>query len=108
MNLQAKEIYLAKLKVRYSAYPRPCVIIRLLPANRVEVAAVSSSFDLYSFVTDFLIEISHPDFPATGLQKTSYIYGQQFYDIAATVLSKKCRGVLKGDLAKAFDKWLGK
>lgn len=108
MNLQPKEIYLAKLKVGYSTYPRPCVITKLLTVDLVEVAAISSALDLYDPLTDLLIENSHPDFSATGLQKTSYIYGKQFYDIRTTVLSKKRRGLLKGDLAKAFDKWLGK
>jgi hypothetical protein len=104
---QPKEIYLVPIKKGYSTDHRPAVIIEILPNQNVKIAVISSALDLYTPTTDFLISNVHPDFAATGLIRTSYVCGQNFYECFTSVLSKKRLGILTGDLAKALDDWLG-
>jgi hypothetical protein len=102
---QPKDIYMIRVTVGYSTYPRPCVIIEVMK-DWVSVAPLSSAMDLYNPRTDFIIENTHSDFKSTGLIRTSYISGQHVFDIPIADLSKKRRGYLTGGLGKAFDKWL--
>jgi hypothetical protein len=105
MNPQPKDIYIMQVTVGYSTYPRPCVIIEVI-GDLVTVVPLSSALDLYNPVTDFMIENTHPDFIATGLQRTSYVSGQYSFAVPAADLSKKRRGCLSGELGKAFDEWM--
>ena len=46
-----------------------------------------------------------PDFPATGLRKTSYAVADQIRRVPVARLGKRL-GSLKGALADAFEKWI--
>ena len=53
----------------------------------------------------FLIEESHTDFKETGLDRTSFVAGDQIHDVKLGDLKWK-RGALKGRLAVAFKRWI--
>lgn len=103
--MKRKEIYLALIHYREANYNRPCVIIETAN-NLLTVGMISSSMDLYKENYDFLIPSNHPDFSATGLKRTSYVIREVFPEIENSSIVKKW-GVLTGELAKAFEKWLG-
>jgi hypothetical protein len=62
--------------------------------------------DLYNPHWHFPLDSKHPDFPATGLTKDSYISGEKFFEVPIDELGRKT-GILQGNLAKDFDKWIG-
>lgn len=102
--MQPKEIYLCKVKYRESFDIRPCIILTV-GKNNVTIAFISSAIDLYNHRTHFLIRSDHPDFIHTGLKKTSFVIGDEFKDSPINKLGKKI-GILTGELAEAFDKWI--
>ncbi len=87
---------------------RPCVILSLLPDEKVQVMPLSAQMDLYKKDTSlhFLLEQGAPDFCATGLKKTCYVVGPSIYELGIRKLQYK-RGCLQGELATLFKKWLG-
>ncbi|NUM36350.1 MAG: hypothetical protein HUU50_17560 [Candidatus Brocadiae bacterium] len=107
MNPQPKEIYIVQTIYRLCTDKRPCVVIEILKSGYVKFARISSAMDLYHLGRDFLIENNHPNFQDTGLKRTSYVSGEDFIEVPLSDVSKKTMGKLTGDLAKAFDKWLG-
>ena len=68
------------------------------------IVLVSSS-ELYRPGLHFLIPKEHPNFPATGLTKTSFVLGGQIRDLPIEELDERL-GRLEGELAKEFDKWI--
>jgi len=53
----------------------------------------------------FLIDKSHADFRETGLDRTSFVAGDQIHEVELGDLKWK-RGTLKGGLAAAFKRWI--
>jgi len=54
----------------------------------------------------FLIESSHPDFPATGLTKTCNVHDSHIIELPLSAFRKR-RGALVGELLKEFRKHTG-
>ena len=106
MNPQPLEIYqLGPIRWRDCEDARPCVILDPPRRNRVTVALISGS-DLYQGPpTHVLIEESHTDFKETGLDRTSFVAGDQIHEVKLGDLKRK-RGALKGGLAAAFKRWI--
>ncbi|MCY3017747.1 MAG: type II toxin-antitoxin system PemK/MazF family toxin [Planctomycetota bacterium] len=99
------EIHLARLRVRRCQDLRPCVVVAVLPANRVLVAPISSS-DLYRPPQDFMLDSASSEFGDTGLDRSSFVLGDEWAEIDAGRLEDYL-GRLTGDLAQAFLEWLG-
>jgi mRNA-degrading endonuclease toxin of MazEF toxin-antitoxin module len=99
------EIFLARLRVRRCLDLRPCIVVALLPANRALIAPISAS-DLYRADLDFPLDPDHPDFHATGLDRASFILGDEWAEIDTSRLSVYL-GRLTGHLAEDFLEWLG-
>ncbi len=53
----------------------------------------------------FLIDESHPGFEETGLDRRSYVAGDEIHDVNLADLKRR-RGALKGELAAAFERWI--
>lgn len=100
------EVYQIRARYRNSWDPRPCVVLDPPLGDTVSVALVSGAMDLYDSTVHFLIEQDHPDFPATGLQRTSYVAGDMIVEAEIGSLLRK-RGQLEGELGAAFRKWIG-
>lgn len=105
-SVNPKDLHIVQIKLRLSIDKRPCVIVEPPIGNRVKIAVISSAMDLYNRTTDFLIDSSHQDFPATGLTRTCYITGN-FVEAPISRLSKNAIGRLEGNLERQFDKWFG-
>lgn len=106
MKPKRLEIYLARIEFRLSNYTRPCVVIDIPKFDWVKIARISSAMDLYKPHLDFLLDVKHSDFRATGLIKTSYISGEKFFEMPVLELGNYI-GHLKGDLANDFAEWFG-
>jgi hypothetical protein len=102
---QPYELYLVRVRLRESYDFRPCIVIDKT-RNTISCVMLVSSSDLYRPHQDFLIRADHPDFPATGLKKTSFAMGDQIRDLPAITLDEKI-GELEGGLKVEFEKWLG-
>jgi hypothetical protein len=85
----------------HATYPRPCVVI---DATTRDMLAITTK--QYAKFNQFILPQDHPDFPATGLAETSYVIGDTIARADPAVRLRKT-GVIKGDLAKAFTKWIG-
>lgn len=107
MNPQPKEIYLARVIWGLCKDMRPCVVIDLVKTGWVKVVLISAAMDLYRPSYDFLIDSQCEDFPATGLNRTSYVSGKHFAEIPIQDLGKRRLGVIVGELAESFDEWRG-
>lgn len=106
MPPQRYDLFLIRMRLRASYDYRPCIVLDA-PNPDTCIVLVSSS-DLFRQGYDFLIPSDHPDFPATGLKKTSFAIGDQIHEVSTTALEEKFRlGRLQGGLARDFNKWLG-
>jgi len=85
---------------------RPCVVLTEPLAGKVTVALMSSQTALYNPGAHFPLDPSDPDFPPTGLDRFSYVAGDEIHEVRVTEL-RKCIGRLQGALAKAFGEWIG-
>jgi mRNA-degrading endonuclease toxin of MazEF toxin-antitoxin module len=100
------EIYLIRWQLKESFDFRPCIVLDPAVADRVEIILVSSAPDLYESGSHFLIRDDDPDFPETGLKKTSYALGDKIREAPIAMLGKRL-GRLEGELARDFEKWIG-
>lgn len=103
--MQKYDIYQVNAQCGLAVYPRPCVIIAVYPAFYT-VALISSNFDLYNPVLDFIIDADCPEFPKTGLNKKCYVIGSNFPKQAKEDFIYK-RGFLSGSLLDDFNEWIG-
>jgi len=100
------DVYLVKIQWNTSRDERPCVVLSE-PANGfVCVALVSAARDLINPAFHFLIDATHPDFPLTGLDRASFVAGDELRDVRIEDLGQFL-GRLEGDLARAFEEWIG-
>lgn len=107
MTPQRGEIYLVRARWSDSSDFRPCVIVRVESDGRIVVVSlISAAMDLYNRQWHFYISKLHPDFKATGLRKDSYCSGEELPHISVNLLGKRL-GRLEGELARAFDAWIG-
>jgi hypothetical protein len=101
--MRLHEIWLARIQLRTSYDPRPCVIVEEPRAGRVKVFPLSSSMDLFDPNKHFLLSRTSPDFPATGLPKESYIL-EKVADLPIADIRHKF-GELSGELLEDFKRW---
>ena len=85
----------------HSHYPRPCVII-----DRTTRDMLAISTKHYAKFNCFVLPQDHPDFAATNLDETSYVIGDTIARAEPTATFHKI-GLIKGELAKEFFKWIG-
>ena len=82
---------------------RPWLIVDLRPNGIVGCFPIASqSYGSSSFFLDS----AEPDFPATGLKKSCHIHDDHLYDIPVANFRNQ-RGVLTGELLKAFREYAG-
>jgi len=104
-DLAPLDIVLAGVRVGECNDPRRCVVIGVRPPAEYLILPCSAQLDLYREGADFLISSDHPDFPATGLKKTSYVMDVEAQLIEEERIQKRY-GHLRGLLAAAFEEWL--
>ena len=85
---------------------RPCMVISSEIQGKLEIVPLSSALDLYRPGLHFLVRKDDPDFPATGLLRTSFIAGDQIREVEAARLVRRA-GRLEGNLAGQFELWMG-
>jgi hypothetical protein len=113
MRPERYEIYLARIQLRHSEDLRPWVVIgNCLPDPQnpgkmlLTVAPISSQIDLMVEFQDFPIEAGHPDFPATGLRRSSYVIGNLPARVSVDRLERRL-GELRGELRREFERFCG-
>jgi len=85
---------------------RPCIVLEEPLASLVTIAPISAAAQLYNPLLHFQIPANHPDFPTTGLRRTSYVLGEDIRDVQASKLQERV-GQLNGDLRTKFVQWIG-
>jgi len=93
-----------KFPLGNATYPRPCVIVQISPDGTLAILPVSTK--AYGNEAKFTISKEDPEFKATGLDETSYVYGHPVLDIAPSMVIKT-KGALTGDLKRRFIAWIG-
>jgi hypothetical protein len=97
------DIYIAKRKWRNSESDRPWLLIRPTPVGWLAFAISTKDYDS----NPFEIRSDDPDFQATGLTDTSYVYeAESFTELDSASLLKRL-GRLDGELLKAFLNYSG-
>jgi hypothetical protein len=92
------DIYEADHPWRTSEYRRPFLLVRPTPAGGWLCFALSTK-DYGG--APFEVNNDDPDFPATGLSDTSYIYDSRFEEVATDEFRKRY-GELAGNLLARF------
>lgn len=85
----------------HARYLRPCVII---DKSTRDMLAISTKH--YAKFNCFVLPQDHPDFGATNLDETSYVIGDTIARAEPDVTLHTI-GLIKGELAKGFLKWIG-
>ena len=93
-------ICLYSLPLGHAFYPRPCVVI-----DEKAVLLLPISSKAYHEHNHFVINDQHPDFPATGLQVTSYVFGAPIVQGCGERIIKDL-GLIEGELAERFREWI--
>ncbi|HLX61040.1 MAG TPA: hypothetical protein VKX17_07135 [Planctomycetota bacterium] len=88
----------------HATYARPCVIIRIKQDGTLTIIPISSKD--YGNVDKFRVDERDPDFAATGLTTTSYVYGHPVLNISPASVLKKL-GAFVGELKRRFIAWNG-
>ncbi|MCY3023408.1 MAG: type II toxin-antitoxin system PemK/MazF family toxin [Planctomycetota bacterium] len=100
-----RDVYTVRYRYGRSHDIRPCILLTAPLASKVTICLLSSQMALYRPVAHFLIEESYPDFPATGLDRSSFAAGDEIHEIRVEELRKRL-GRLEGELARAFEAWI--
>jgi hypothetical protein len=105
------ELYVARIRFRRSEDLRPWVVIddpvqdpRERGALLVTLAPVSSQLDML-LPNHFLMDASAPDFPTTGLRRSSYVVGDPIR-VRVERLERRI-GELTGTMLALFREWSG-
>ncbi|MCI0650975.1 MAG: hypothetical protein L0Z55_03745 [Planctomycetes bacterium] len=100
------EIHLCTVPLRGNIDRRPWLVVAAGPSktDRFISIPISSQLDLYDEVAHFLLEQSDPDFPATGLVRTSYVIANNPVAIHANRFVRRL-GHLGGELRERFELW---
>lgn len=103
---QVLDIYFLEVKFRKCNDPRPCIVIHLGAGRVAALAMISSASGLARPGYDFEIRDDHPDFPATGLDRTSYVVCDKIVEVDVSRLTEYV-GRFENRLAEEFKKWMG-
>ena len=107
MTPQPLEIFAATLPLGHAQDRRPWLVVEQTDPVRWRMLPISAATDLFDPALHFRLDPRHPDFPATGLRKASFIIANWPVDAAEAVLQKRI-GRLEGRLADEFTRWLGR
>jgi hypothetical protein len=102
------DVWLVAAPLGESRDPRPCVVVDVLADGTVELAVCSSQRDKYDPNRRriyFAIRDDDPDFPDTGLDRSSYVIGSTLPKVRRALLKRRI-GRLTGDLAERFADWI--
>lgn len=80
-------------------YPRPCIIVDIAPDGTLAILPISTK--KYANAATFLVDESQPDFKATGLTATSYIFDGPVRDTPPSQIIK-IMGELTGTLEQIY------
>jgi hypothetical protein len=97
------DLYYATFTWRGTMYERPWLLIR--PEGSTWLCFAVSSEDYDS--TPFEIHETDPDFPATGLDHTSYVYDAESFHVVPITSMRKRLGCLEGSLLTRFRNYAG-
>jgi len=100
---QPLEVVAATL--RHSQDRRPWLAIDQVTAGRWRLLPISAALDLFDPELHFRLDPGHPDFPATGLKKASFIIANLPVDALEAGIERRI-GLLQGQLASEFLAWL--
>jgi hypothetical protein len=103
MPYSTYDVCLYAVPVGEATYPRPCVIVQIV-SDSLALLAVSTK--QYSNHQCFVIDKGHPDFGATGLTETSYVFGSPVIEARNDKIIRKL-GTLDGGLKRDFIEWIG-
>ncbi len=92
---------LTAMKVR----PAVCLTNPISPHKHVVLAFISSRIPTAPMPTDFVIEVSHPDFAATRLRAASTIQMHRLMTVTTSVIQRKL-GVVSARLVSELEKRL--
>lgn len=104
--VQLLDVYFLEIQFRKCNDPRPCIVIHLGNGKVAALALISSATGLARPGYDFEISDQHPDFAATGLDRTSYVVCDKIVDVEMSKLTEYV-GRFENRLAVEFKKWLG-
>ncbi|MEI6234696.1 MAG: hypothetical protein WCT04_16695 [Planctomycetota bacterium] len=104
MKYEKHQICLCAIPVGKVSYPRPCVILDVAADGVLAILPISTK--QYNVATKFRIDKDHPNFFATGLDDTSYVFDSPIRDAHPSEMIK-ILGALTGDLKSEFVKWIG-
>jgi hypothetical protein len=90
--------------MEHAVYPRPCVVIGVKSDGVLTIVPISTKN--YGIEDKFQIHADDPDFKATGLDDTSYVYGHPVLNIPPSTVLKRL-GAISGKLKERFLKWNG-
>ena len=100
------ELYMVCLQLGDCADDRPCIVISPPVGGRVTVAPISAALDLYNPANHFRIESDLVEFESSGLDRTSYVLGNELREIDCADLDVHL-GELTGSQLKKFVDWIG-
>ena len=106
MNPACYDIYWAHFPYGHSNDLRPCMIYEVLANGNYTVIPISSALDLFDRRDHFMLHKNHPDFPATGLRKESFLGVSRIRELRGDKLAKRL-GVVTGQLLQDFKIWFG-
>jgi hypothetical protein len=98
------DLYLGRIAFNDSNDRRPLIVLSTFAGDRVRVAMLSGNLDLFEPARDFLIEKGHPNFTATGLTRTSYVFGDYGAEVGLASLERR-KGRIEGLLLDEFRMW---
>lgn len=101
MTPRPLDIITATLPLGHSRDRRPWVVVEQAGQGRWRVLPISAALDLFDPKLHFRLTADHPDFPVTGLKKTSFIIANMPVNIPEAVLEKRL-GCLQSRLASEF------
>lgn len=97
-------IHLIKHNYRNNQDIRPCILLHL-DNDKAKIALTSSALDLYNPHRHYLIPKENPNFPLTGLKKTSYISIDQIHYVKKNDLIKQI-GILEEPTSQELSSWI--
>jgi len=106
MIVQPLDIVYAPVRLRLCTDARPCLVLYPPHLDRVIFACISGEPDLFDRNLHFRIEPTHPDFPATGLKRRSYVLCDELHEIRLADILKHL-GRFDDRLAGEFKNWYG-
>lgn len=105
--IKAGQIYFLRKDVNIGgvSYGRPCLVLR---ASKVDATICFSTKMAYRKLHEVMIEVTDPDFKATGLRDSSYVLDRPTDDVKLEFFNReKLLGHAKGDFKKRVEEWYG-